>query len=452
MSDQSLEQALQAADNPVDMFRAAGGQVDFPNVAREYTNWIEEQRSWRESCCLADLTHHQMDQVITGPDAMDLFERLCVNSVEDFEVGKAKQSVMCNPDGKLIGDGILQRVGEEEFVLSGSPSPANWIAFHIDTRDYDADQHIYDMSAVSDEDPHFYTFQVQGPNALDVMEAATDDPLPEIPFFNFDMLSIAGHEVRALRHGMAGEAGFELQGPFEEGDAVKQALLDAGEEYDIRRLGTRSYRSLPVLIGWVDVYVKALYDGDGIMQEYREWLDADSFEGSLSIVGSFDSDDITDYYLSPAAAGLGRTVNFDHDFIGREALEAEMEDPDRTLVTLVWDDDDAVDIYASLFREGDSYKFMNLPRARMRGHYDEVRADGEMVGLSRHPGYTYNERAMLSLCSIDADYAEPGTEVTLLWGESGDSPNPTIEDHVQKEVRATVAPTPYIEDRRKGDW
>ena len=116
MSDQSLEQALQAADNPVDMFRAAGGQVDFPNVAREYTNWIEEQRSWRESCCLADLTHHQMDQVITGPDAMDLFERLCVNSVEDFEVGKAKQSVMCNPDGKLIGDGILQRVGEERFV------------------------------------------------------------------------------------------------------------------------------------------------------------------------------------------------------------------------------------------------------------------------------------------------------------------------------------------------
>ena len=54
------------------------------------------------------------------------------------------------------------------------------------------------------------------------------------------------------------------------------------------------------------------------MHGYREWLDADAL-GSLG--GSMDSGDITDYYVSPYDIGYGRTVKFDHDFLGREALE-----------------------------------------------------------------------------------------------------------------------------------
>jgi vanillate/3-O-methylgallate O-demethylase len=81
--------------------------------------------------------------------------------------------------------------------------------------------------------------------------------------------------------------------------------------------------------------------------------------------------------------------------------------------------------------------------------YDKVLKGGETVGVSTYTGYSYNERAMLSLACIDIEHSEPGTEVTLVWGEEGGgSSKPTVERHVQTEIRATVAPAPIAEFAR----
>ncbi|NIS30836.1 MAG: aminomethyl transferase family protein, partial [Actinobacteria bacterium] len=61
-------------------------------------------------------------------------------------------------------------------------------------------------------DPNNYRFQVQGPHAVDVMAEAVDGDLPELGFFNFEPVTIDGHEAYLLRHGMAGEAGYEFWG------------------------------------------------------------------------------------------------------------------------------------------------------------------------------------------------------------------------------------------------
>lgn len=447
-TQQSLQAALDAADSPVDMLQEAGGRWVWPReVAREYTNWMDELRAVRESCVLADLSHHQMDQVVEGADALDVLRKLCTNSFDGFDVGKAKQAIMCNPDGKFIGDAVLQRIGDETFVLSGKDPAANWLAYHIDRGDYDASETIYPKSSKNPNDPHFFTYQVQGPNALDVMEEVTEGPLPDVPFFNFGTVSIAGHEVRALRHGMAGEVGFELQGPYECGEEIKEAILAVGRAYDIRRLGTRAYEPLSVKLGWVTTHVPAIYTGEGL-REYREWLDADSYEGQYSIAGSFVSDDISDYYVSPVDIGYSHMISFDHDFVGREALEAEVEDPDRTRVTLVWDDDDVVRLFESLLDEEPPRKVFDLPRDRWGGHHDEVLRDGEVVGHSKSFCYSYSDREVISICSIDVEHSEPGTDVTLVWGENGESKNPLVEPHRQTEVGATVAPSPYLDDSR----
>ncbi len=58
------------------------------------------------------------------------------------------------------------------------------------------------------------------------------------------------------------------------------------------------------------------------MRAYREWLPADGYEGTGSLGGSFYSDDIADYYLTPHDLGYWPFVKFDHDFVGREALQA----------------------------------------------------------------------------------------------------------------------------------
>ncbi|MFC6723985.1 aminomethyl transferase family protein [Halobium palmae] len=431
------------------MLREAGGRWVWPEqVSREYTNWIDELRAVRETCVLADLSHHQMDQVIEGPDAFALLKTLCTNSFEGFEVGKAKQAVACNPDGKFIGDGVLQRLGEERFVMSGKVLAANWLAYHAETGEYDVAQTIYPKSSANSDDPHFFTYQLQGPNALDVMEEVVEGSLPEIPFFNFDRVTIAGHEIRALRHGMAGEVGFEIQGPYEHGERIKDAILAAGDDYGIRRLGTRAYEPLSVELGWVTTHVPAIYTG-AELRGYREWLDADGYEGTYSIAGSFASDDIRDYYVSPVDIGYGHLIAFDHEFVGRQALEADVESPSRDRVTLVWDDEDVVGLFASLFRDGVPSKTFDLPRDRWGGHHDRVLKDGALVGISKSFAYSYANRQMISLCSIDVEHSDPGTEVTLVWGEPGDeSSNPLVERHSQTEIGATVQPSPYLDDSR----
>ncbi|MDT3437157.1 aminomethyl transferase family protein [Haloarcula sp. 1CSR25-25] len=448
MAGQSLQAALDVAESPVDMLQQAGGRWVWPReVKREYSNWMDELRAVRESCVLADLSHHQMDQIIEGPDAIDALEDLCTNSFDGFDVGKAKQAVMCNHDGKYIGDGVLQHIEENRFVMSGKVPAAHWLAYNLETEDYEATETIYPKSSKNPDDPHFFTFQVQGPNALNVVEEATEEPLPDIPFFNFDWVTIAGHNVRALRHGMAGEPGFEFQGPFEYGEEIMDALLEAGADHGIKRLGTRAYEPLSVKLGWVTTYVPAIYTGEE-MRDYREWLPADSYEGTYSVAGSFESDDISDYYVSPVDIGYTHMISFDHDFVGRETLEDEVENPRQKRVTLVWDDEDVIEIFASLFQDGDLYKVMDLPRDRWGAQHDQVLIDGELVGQSKSFAYSYEDREMISLCSIDIEHAEPGTEVTLVWGEPGASSNPLVEPHAQKEISATVAPSPYLEDAR----
>jgi len=449
MGDQSLETAVRGADNTVEMLREAGGQWVWPEeVSREYTNWIDEIRAVRETCVLADLSHHQMDQIIEGPDAMELLADLCTNSFEGFTVGKAKQALMVDSRGYFIGDGVLQRLGEEEFVLSGKSPAANWLAYHLQKGDYDATETIYPKSSETDDDPHFFTYQVQGPNALDVMTEVTDAPLEDVPFFDFTEVSIDGLEARALRHGMAGEPGFELQGPYEHGEDIEETVLEAGAAYGIRRLGTRAYEPLSVILGWVTGVIPPIYESEA-MREYREWLPADGYEGTKAIGGSYWSDDVTDYYMNPVEMGYEHLIEFDHDFVGRAALEDIVENRQRTRVTLVWDDEDAGDIFLSMLREGTPHKFTDLPRDRWGAHYDEVYVDDDFVGFSKSFAYSHENREMLSQCSIDLAYADPGTEVTLVWGEEGGtSPNPAVEDHSQTEVRATVAPSPYGSDSR----
>ncbi|MFB6252945.1 MAG: aminomethyl transferase family protein [Halobellus sp.] len=450
MANKSLQSALEVAECPVEMLRQAGGRWTWPReVAREYTNWMDELRATRETCVLADLSHHQMDQVIEGPDAFDVLNHLSTNSFDGFDVGKAKQAIMCNPDGYFIGDGVLQRIGEEKFVMSGKVPAAHWVAYNIETGGYDVEQTIYPKSSKNPDDPYFFTYQVQGPNALDVMQELVDDDLTDIPFFNFKRITIAGEEVRALRHGMAGEVGFELQGSYEHSDLIKDVILEAGADYGIKRLGTRAYEPLSVKLGWVTTHVPAIYTG-AEMREYREWLDADSYEGTYSIGGSYSAEEISGYYVSPIDLGYDHMVTFDHDFVGKEALKAEVTNPERTRVTLVWDDEDAAGLFASLFQdERLPHKIFDLPRDRWGAHHDEVLSDGDVVGISKSFAYSYSDRQMISICSIDTEYSEPGTEVTLVWGEkNGESPNPTVESHTQTEISATVQPSPYLEDSR----
>jgi vanillate/3-O-methylgallate O-demethylase len=453
MRQQNLEQLLRAAKNPVEMLRNSQiGPYAFPVVRHEFTNWRDEQRSWRQTCALFDQSHHMTDLYVQGPDALKVFSDLGINSFKTFKVNQAKQFVACNHDGYVIGDAILFYLDENSFSLVGRPPAANWVQYHVEKGGYDATCERDERSAQNQGRRRTYRFQVQGPHALKVMEKATGKPVPEIRFFNMDTLIIGGKPVRALRHGMVGQPGFELFGPWEDGDAVREAIVAAGQEFGIRQVGARTYPTSCLESGWIPSPLPAVYTGEQ-MRAYREWLGPRSYEAMASLGGSYVMPDITDYYLTPYDLGYGPFVKFDHEFVGRAALERIAANPRRAKVTLVWNGDDVTRAFGSMFSgdsAGDVTKYIDLPLANYATlPYDKVLKDGKTIGISTYTGYTFNERAMVSLAMVDTALSTPGTQVTLVWGEdAGGTSKPTVERHAQVEIRATVQPAPISEVAR----
>jgi len=118
-------------------------------------------------------------------------------------------------------------------------------------------------------------------------------------------------------------------------------------------------------------------------------------------------------------------------------------------VTLRWHADDVIDAFGSLFSDGPTARFVDLPTPwRSGAHVDTVCNGDDVVGVSLWAAYTYNERAMLSLAVVDAAHSELDTELTVRWGEPDGQSTGQIERHQPTSIRATVAPVPYTEDRR----
>src|SRR5215469_4009243 len=447
-SQQSLEDLLKSAGNPVDMLRNSKiGAYVYPVVPSEYSNWRDEQRAWRETCVLFDQSHHMVEVYVEGPDALKMLSHLAINSFAKFPVNRAKQFVPCSYDGFVIGDGILFHLEENKLKFVGRAPTANWLQFQAKTGGYNLTAETDDRSpsiaggkAVIRK---HYRYQIQGPNATEVIEKLNGGTIGEIKFFHMDSIHIAGRKVRALRHGMAGAPGLEIWGPYEEREEIRAAIVEAGKDFGLRLVGNRAYATNTLESGWIPSPLPAVYTGEK-MKPYRQWLPAKSYEGSGSIGGSFHSSNIEDYYLTPYELGYGPFVKFDHDFIGREALEKIANKPQRKKATFAWNGADVTKVLASMFEPGDIYKYIDLPLSNYTSaSYDKIVRGGKTIGVSMFAGYSYNERSMLSLGVVDPN-VEIGTEVTLVWGEEGGgSKKTTVERHRQIEIRVIVSPVQY---------
>ena len=450
----TLQQKLDEQDNIVDFLRnqQVGPNV-YPGVPAEYSNWREEQRAWAETCVLFNQSYHMVDLLVTGPDAFEMLSYLAPNSFKGFVPNRAKQFAPVTPDGYVIGDVILFYLEENKFELVGRAPSIEWVEYHAASGKWNVTVERDERTAMRPESEkntrRNYRFQLQGPNAMQTLEKAMGQTPPDLKFFHMAPLNIVGCEVRALRHGMAGQPGYELFGPWKDYDAVRNALIEAGKDFGLTLVGGRTYSSNALESGWIPSPLPAVYTGESL-KDYREWLSASSYPGMASVGGSFVSQNIEDYYLTPWDLGYGIMVKFDHDFIGREALEKLKEQPQRRKVTLALDNEDIVRVMSSMLQSGDKAKFLEFPSAVYAMHpYDAVLKDGRTIGISTWIGYTINAGRFLALAMVEEEFAEPGTEVTLLWGEpDGGTSKPTVERHVQTEIKAIVAPVPYSEVAR----
>jgi vanillate/3-O-methylgallate O-demethylase len=437
--------------NTVEILRNSQlGAYIYPVVPAEFTNWRREVNAWRDSAVLFDQSHHMANLWVSGPEALKLLSDTGINSFANFPVDSAKQFVPVGPEGGVIGDGILFRLAEEEFVFVGRAPVANWLLFKGSTG-YNAEVRLDNRSpmrpygkAVTRD---VWRFQIQGPRAWDVIEKLNGGTVEQVKFFRMGTMKIGGQEVRTLRHGMAGAPGLEIWGPYETYDQVRDTILEVGREFGLEPCGSRAYACNTLESGWIPSPLPAVYTSEEL-RPYREWLGADSYEATNAIAGSFVSDDIRDYYVNPWELGYGSFVKFDHDFVGRDALEAIAADKDsqRRKVTLAWNAEDVAKLLANPVAEGGPrYQFFDLPNANYgSSNYDAVRdADGNVIGLSMFTGYSANEEKVLSLATVNPD-VPVGAEVTVVWGEpDGGSRKTTVQPHEQFEVRAVVSPAPY---------
>ena len=435
MSAPSLQEGIDRAGSAVRLlWKPDAPPWNPPVVAPEFTGWAVEQTAAFETVALSDLSHHMRDLFIDGPDATRLLADVSANNYQSFAIGQAKQFVPVTAAGHIVQDGILMRTGEDSYTLTGPPASQSWVLFHGERGGYEVGFKDDPDSEFRPGDPVLFRYQVQGPHAIALVETVFGGPLPETRFFHAAPVTLNGARLRALRHGMAGQAGYEFIGEYADGADVKAALLEAGAQFGLVQVGAMAYATNGVESGWIPTPTPGIYTSEDL-RDYREWLSLFSFEGQKPLSGSAFSPDIEDFYVTPWELGYGRSIAFNHDFIGRDALEAGRENVSRTKVTLELNEDDA------------RQAFPDLDYLLTYGRY-RIEVEGELVGVTFYTAHIARLGRILSLSLVANEHAEPGTLVELVYGSHPGGDVAPDADLGFPRLRATVQPSPYNEYAR----
>ena len=313
----------------------------FPLVA-------EECQAVRERVGLTETSNFAKYRV-SGPGAAGWLQGLFTNRLP--KVGRIVLTPMLNPQGRIVGEFSVARIGDDDFFLFGSQAAethhSRWFLDHLPA-DGSVDFRILALSLVG--------LSVAGPHARDVLQSLTRTSLAtaDFPFMAFRRVDVGMIPVWIGRMTYSGDLGYELWVAPEEQQALFDALWAAGEPYGMRLFGFRALMSLRMEKSFGTWF-----------REYRP-------------------------IYTPLEAGMDRYLKLDHDFIGREALEAEMaRGPERRLVTLV------VEAHAE-------------EPADVIGD-EPIWHDGQVVGWVTSGAYAHHTGLSLALGYVPAALAEPGT-------------------------------------------
>lgn len=240
-----------------------------------------EHETVRKGVGVFDVSH-MGEFLIEGPKALDLLQMVSSNDASNLTVGKAQYSCMPNETGGIVDDLIVYRIKEETYlmVVNASNIDKDWAHILKYNEAIGAD-----MRNISDG---FSLLAIQGPKAVEAMQALTSVDLSKIDFYNFVVADFAGIEyVIISATGYTGSGGFEIYCKNSEVQQVWDKVFEAGAAFGIKPIGLAARDTLRLEMGY------CLY-GNDINDE-----------------------------TSPFEAGLGWVTKFTKDFVNREALEKE---------------------------------------------------------------------------------------------------------------------------------
>jgi glycine cleavage system T protein (aminomethyltransferase) len=260
----------------------------------QYAGILEEHKAVRERAALFDLSH-MGELVVEGDDAGDALAAALVTDPRTLAVGRAQYSMIVAPDGGVIDDLIVYRLGPERFLVVANASNAAVVSDELAGR-------LAGWRAVLDDQSLATSLvAIQGPRAAEVLAPLTDVDLPSLKYYAIAEGHVAGVPAHVARTGYTGEDGFEIFVDWARGPDVWEALASAGREVGVVPAGLGARDTLRLEAG---------------MPLYGNELDRDT---------------------NPFDAGLGRVVKLEKpgDFVGREALARVANDgPAKRLVGL----------------------------------------------------------------------------------------------------------------------
>jgi aminomethyltransferase len=221
--------------------------------------------------------------LLTGENALALIQKVATNNASTLTIGKAQYSCMPNGKGGIVDDLIIYRMKEEQYLLvvnaSNIEKDWNWISSHNDLG--------VEMKNLSDD---YSLLAIQGPKAVEAMQALTSIDLSAINYYHFEVADFAGIEhVIISATGYTGSGGFEIYCKNSEVEQVWDRVFEAGASFGIKPIGLAARDTLRLEMGF------CLYGND--------------------------IDDTT----SPIEAGLGWITKFTKDFTDAALLKGQKE-------------------------------------------------------------------------------------------------------------------------------
>lgn len=256
-----------------------------------YRSILEEHRMVREALGLFDVSH-MGEFRISGPDAVEMLERLLPVSIKDLSSGQAVYAPLCREDGGVLDDLIAYRLSDSEFILvvNASNRSKDWRWIEEQAAGYEVER-----SDISDKTG---LLALQGPKALGVAKKVFSANSIPARRFCFTGVTWKGRELLLSRTGYTGEDGLEIYCPVEVLESLADCLTSA-----IEGLGG----------GWC---------GLGARDSLR-------LEAGFPLYGH----ELGERH-SPLTSGIGWTVNFSEEaFIGRQPILREREEgPSRRII------------------------------------------------------------------------------------------------------------------------
>jgi aminomethyltransferase len=355
-----------------------------------------EYNAIRNSAALIDISPLYKYKV-TGKDATKFVNRVISRDINKVAIDQVIYCCWCDPEGKVIDDGTITRLAENEYRWTAADPSLRWFQ-----------QNALGLSVrVEDITEQVAALALQGPTSGRLLNAVAEPNISNLKYFRVTHGKIAGVSVDISRTGYTGDLGFEIWMPWRDAVKVWDELNSKGKAFDIHPAGMIALDIARIEAGLILIEVD-------YTSSKKALIDAQKF--------------------SPAEIGLGKLVDLKKEtFVGREALAREVKKgADRSLVGLEINWNEVESLYD---------KVGMAPQVASMASRTAVPVyrGGRVVGKATSTTWSPTLKKMIALACVNRENSSVGTTLNM---------EITVEA-VRHTVSAKIVPLPFFNPARK---